>query len=140
MTRGPFLVDTGFLVALVNRADPAHQVCAEVWGRVAGPFISTEGVLVESAWLLRKAPGALEAVVGLLRGVGAVVPPVTSARVDRALALMKRYRDVPMDLVDALLMALAEETNTKQVLSLDRRGFRTYRTVRGTALRMFPQA
>lgn len=57
MKRGPFLLDTGFLVALLNAADPDHQKCAKVWAQIAGPFLSTEGVLVETAQLLRKTRG-----------------------------------------------------------------------------------
>lgn len=40
---------------------------------------------------------------------------------------MAGYEDVPMDLVDALLVALAEEAQVFDVLTLDARGFRTYR-------------
>jgi hypothetical protein len=40
---------------------------------------------------------------------------------------MQTYRNVPMDLVDALLVVSAEELNIARVLSLDRRGFTVYR-------------
>ena len=43
---------------------------------------------------------------------------------------MEQYADVPMDFVDALLVALAEERSIDEVLTLDRRGFDTYR-IRG---------
>jgi uncharacterized protein len=41
--------------------------------------------------------------------------------------LMERYADVPMDLADALLVALAEELGVGSVFTLDRRSFSTYR-------------
>lgn len=40
---------------------------------------------------------------------------------------MAKYRDVPMDFVDALLVCIAEEQSIARVLMLDRRGFGAYR-------------
>lgn len=41
---------------------------------------------------------------------------------------MQRYRDTPMDLADATLVLLAEALSVREILTLDRRGFSTYRT------------
>jgi predicted nucleic acid-binding protein len=41
-------------------------------------------------------------------------------RLDRAAELVRRYRDLPMDLADATLVALAEERSLGTVFSLDR--------------------
>lgn len=127
MKRGPFILDTGFLVALVNAGDPDHQACAELWSRVSGPFITTEGVLVETAHLLRRSRGGYAAAWNVVRAVGTVVVAASRPRLDRAVELMAEYEDVPMDLVEALLVALAEEAQVFDVLTLDARGFRTYR-------------
>jgi predicted nucleic acid-binding protein len=54
----------------------------------------------------------------------------TEPRARRAIALMKKYADVPMDFVDAQLVAVAEEHKVHDVLTLDRRGFLTYRVGR----------
>jgi len=48
---------------------------------------------------------------------------------------MQKYADTPMDFADATLVILADQINTLEVLTLDRRGFSTYRTGRGRALR-----
>ena len=48
-----------------------------------------------------------------------------------ARCLMKKYADTPMDFADATLVLLAEETGQSEILTLDERGFRTYR-YRGT--------
>ena len=45
----------------------------------------------------------------------------------RAAVLMKKYRDLPMDLADASLVILAETIGDGRVLSTDERDFRTYR-------------
>jgi predicted nucleic acid-binding protein len=41
--------------------------------------------------------------------------------------LMEHYAALPMDLADASLVVLAEETGSGQILSTDQRDFRTYR-------------
>jgi predicted nucleic acid-binding protein len=51
---------------------------------------------------------------------------------------MDKYKDVPMDFVDALLVSLAEERGIRDVLTLDRRGFETYRAHGRERFRIFP--
>lgn len=50
---------------------------------------------------------------------------------EAAAALMERYAGTPMDYADASLVLLAEAFDVRCVLTLDRRGFSTYRTRRG---------
>lgn len=57
---------------------------------------------------------------------------------DRAVELIERYANVPMDLVDATLVALAEETGVLDVLTLDHRGFEAYRGMAGKRFRLRP--
>jgi predicted nucleic acid-binding protein len=47
---------------------------------------------------------------------------------EAAAALMERYSDTPMDYADATLVLLADALRLNTVLTLDRRGFATYRT------------
>ena len=49
---------------------------------------------------------------------------------------MKKYRDTPMDFADATLVLLAEQVSVLDMLTLDRRGFLTYRTAGGKAFRL----
>ena len=51
----------------------------------------------------------------------------------RAVARMVRYADTPMDFADATLVLLAETVGSGEILTLDRRGFRTYRWGRNRA-------
>jgi len=124
------LLDTGFVVALVNKADPDHERCAEVWRELRTQLLSVDGVLIEAAHLLRRSPGGAAGVIGLVFGAGTELIASTEQRAHRAVALMKKYADVPMDFVDALLVVIAEERKVHDVLTLDRRGFTTYRAGR----------
>jgi predicted nucleic acid-binding protein len=51
---------------------------------------------------------------------------------------MEKYRDVPMDFVDALLVVTAEERGVRDVLTLDRRGFEAYRAHGRERFRVVP--
>ncbi len=52
---------------------------------------------------------------------------------------MDKYRDVPMDWVDALLVVSAEETGVARVLTLDQRGFLSYRMHGRKPFQLFPR-
>jgi len=124
------LLDTGVIVALVNAADPDHEQCREMWGRLRARLYTVEGVLVEASHVLFRAHGGADAAIGLVLDAGTTLVPPTEARLTRARSLMAKYRDTPMDLVDALLVVTAEDERIDRVLTLDRRGFSAYR-VRG---------
>jgi predicted nucleic acid-binding protein len=49
---------------------------------------------------------------------------------------MARYFDTPMDFADSTLLLLADDLRAYEILTLDRRGFSTYRTPRGKVLRL----
>ena len=50
--------------------------------------------------------------------------------------LMEKYHDTPMDYADGTLVLLAEALNIREVPTLDRRGFSTYRTRQRRGLRL----
>ena len=121
------LLDTGAFVALVDRDEKAHGECVAALESWAGPIATTEAVLTETLYLVgprwRDQRNAFEFV---LRSAFQLVPQ-SAKSLQRAAALMERYRNVPMDFADATLVALGEELETDWVFTLDRRGFSTYR-------------
>ena len=58
------------------------------------------------------------------------------SQVVAAADLMNRYSSTPMDFADATLVLLAETLGTTEILTLDRRGFSTYRTTKGKAFQI----
>jgi predicted nucleic acid-binding protein len=62
-------------------------------------------------------------------GVTCFVTDLSMSAVNRSARLMERYADTPMDLADATLVALAEETGQRKIFSLDS-DFHIYR-IRG---------
>ncbi|MFK8014048.1 MAG: type II toxin-antitoxin system VapC family toxin [Gammaproteobacteria bacterium] len=120
------LLDTGVIVALLDRDERYHLQCVEVVSDIVGPLITCEAAIAEACHLLRRIYGASEAVIENVAN-GVFQTPVRL--VDRATSiqkLIKKYRDVPMDLADACLVDLADQIDTGQILTLDR-DFEIYR-------------
>lgn len=59
-----------------------------------------------------------------------VLLDVTVNDLARIRALMQKYRDLPMDFADAVLVRLGERERISRVFTLDRRGFSVYRPTR----------
>lgn len=124
------LADSGFWIALGNRRDRHHAVAKAALQRHAGEgFITTWPVLTEVSHLLmaRVDPlQALEFMDAIAQGASEVFVPPDDALV-RSAFLMRRYRNLPMDLADASLVILAEELGEGRILSTDQRDFSGYR-------------
>jgi len=125
---GVYLVDTGPLVALLDRSDPAHESVRTAWEPLRGKFITTAAVITESLHFLRDAPGGPDRIAaGVAQGHLSIADTFQPADLHRAAALMDRYADTPMDFADATLVILAERFGSARILTLDVRGFRTFR-------------
>lgn len=122
------LVDAGPLVAMIDRGEPDHQRCVETLSSLAAPMVTTWPALTEAMYLLGSAGGwkAQEALWKLLERGDLQLVPLDDALQSRTRALMTKYRDLPMDLADASLVAAAEVLNLTRVFTLDR-DFRVYR-------------
>ncbi len=53
--------------------------------------------------------------------------PLDAADVPRMRELMRKYRDLPMDLADSGLVRVAEREKISRVFTIDRRDFELYR-------------
>jgi predicted nucleic acid-binding protein len=123
------IADTGFWLALANRHDRHHAKARVALERVREPLVTTWPVLTETCHLLaaRLGPDALFAFMDSAARGAFQVFELTPAHLPAMLALMQKYRTLPMDLADASLVILAEETGSGRILSTDLRDFRTYR-------------
>jgi uncharacterized protein len=124
--RPAFLLDTGPLVALLNRADTHHAWATEQWGRIQPPLLSCEAVLSEACFLLRgRDPGPQAVLEAVRRGAVQIAFRLTD-HVSRVEQLVRKYSRVPMSLADACLVCLAELQPESTVFTIDR-DFRIYR-------------
>jgi uncharacterized protein len=132
------LLDTGVLVALLDRSEKNHERCVAFFKGLKGELLTTEPVLTETLWLLGSSIKAQQTCIDFLIKGGATLVPQSKESLSRASVLMEKYKDVPMDFADATLVSLAEETNAVEILTLDRRGFCTYRIRGKTAFKIWP--
>lgn len=102
------LVDTGALVALLDRADSHHAWAVECFKKLRPPLLTCESVLAESTHLLRDLPRSLDALTRLHREGILRVEFGFEAHAPLVWRLMEKYRDVPMDFADACLVRLSE--------------------------------
>ena len=125
------LVDTGPLVALFDPRDGQHRRCRDVLRDVGASLLTTVPVLVETFHMLTPdSPGA-QRLRDFLRQRGLRVWFLDEPAMGRALDLMDRYADHPMDLADASLVVAAEVLDIRRIFTLDRGDFSTYRVSRG---------
>ncbi len=118
------LVDTGPLLALVNRRDRHYEWVRTLLAGYTGRLFTCEAVLSE-AWFL--AQSRLAPPTTLLDLLDRLPLEVVPAWPPRVLALLRKYADRPMDVADACLVALAEEKEGRVVLTIDREDFSLYR-------------
>lgn len=122
----PVLLDTGPIVAMLDRSERRHRECADLAVKLEAPLITCEAVIAEACFLLRGVKGAAEAVLeNVERGVF-IVPYHVSGRAGKLARLLKKYADQPMDFADACLVDMASELGTGQIMTLDS-DFQIYR-------------
>ena len=122
----PVLVDSGFIVALLDRQDKRHAVCRAAIQDLSRPFVTCEAVISESCYLLRNLPGAAESILdNVVSGVFQLPFQLASAASD-VRRIFHKYRDREIDLADACLIHLANSFGTGEILTLDR-DFAVYR-------------
>jgi len=133
----PVLLDTGVIVALLDRSETLHRNCAEAVQEIEAPLITCEAVVAESCYLLRKVPGASETVIENVAAGIFQIPFQLSQEAAGVKQILRKYRDRQIDLADACLIRLADEFGTADILTLDR-DFAIYRWGRNKAFRMVP--
>jgi len=133
------LLDTGVYVAFLDRSEKNHEHCVAFFKGFKGTLFTTEPVLTETLYLLGPSIKAQRSCLDFILKGGATLVPQSKESLSRASALMEKYKDVPMDFADATLVALAEETDAVEILTLDRRGFGTYRIRGNKAFVIWPE-
>ncbi|TWT90967.1 Ribonuclease VapC26 [Pseudobythopirellula maris] len=129
------LLDTGVIVALLDRREEHHRQCNELVMSTEALMITCEAVITEACFLLRRVPGAADDVLDNVERGEFQIPAQLTPRVKSVRRLMKKYADTPMDFADACLVDLANEAGTGRILTLDR-DFQVYRWGRNRAFEL----
>ena len=115
------LTDAGPLVELVDQAQPLNSRCRAALEALPSPMVTTWPAFAEAMYLLGRIGGwplqrnlwqyVVEEVL--------VFYSLTTFDQLRMKALMEQYRDRPMDMADASLVAAAEATGEKRIFTID---------------------
>jgi predicted nucleic acid-binding protein len=123
---GTVLVDTGPLVAALRQRDKHHAWARAHFEAASQPFVSCEAVISESLFLLERAGGGKEALLGLLERGIIVIRYSFDGETKETTRLIRRYADTPMSFADACLVRMAETRDDAAVFTTDS-DFRHYR-------------
>ncbi len=127
------LVDAGPLTALLNPNDEWHSRARATIQHLPAPLITSEPVLTEVSYLLRRDDCDADELFALAeKDIIRVGIRFEKERIPLR-ELMARYRDIPMSLADATLVRLSELHRDCQVFTFDKH-FRIYRRHRNKVI------
>jgi predicted nucleic acid-binding protein len=115
----PAIVDTGPLVAFLDRADRHHRWVADRLEELGPPLLVCEPVLAEAMYLLARFSRAQDALFELLENGALRIAFRIEEHVSALRKLHHKYRDRPMSLADACIVRMAEIHERHAVLTLD---------------------
>jgi len=115
------LIDTGPLVALIDKADPTHQRCAAIFQLFSAAPVTTWPCLTEAFYLIGRLCGwhGQQRLLALLARMAVRIQAPNEDGISRIGELMEQYKDTPMDFADASLVVLSEITGMKHIFTLD---------------------
>ena len=127
--KGAVLLDTGPLVAYLDKSDQHHDWAIEQFSSLSSPFFLPEAVLSETSFLLADVPQAVAKVGNWLQRGILILSPIGAAAQTAVFELMQKYRKVPMSYADACMVWLAGAHAGSRVFTVDS-DFQIYRLER----------
>jgi uncharacterized protein len=117
---GTALIDTNFIVALLDTNDPEHANCVQATRTsVASTVVTTWPVITETMYFLHKKIGLAgqEGLYNTLANGSITVAPTPN--INLIWQYMAKYADLPLDFADASLAALAVASGIKHIFTMD---------------------
>lgn len=133
------LIDTGFLLAVLDEKDFQHRACTTALEAEIAPYLP-EAVLPELAYLVLRDLG-YRVWITFLNSIAEGELPLLSTElqdIKRAAEILEKYSDSKIDYVDAVIMAIAERLKIKRILTVDRRDFTLFRPRHCDAFEIIP--
>lgn len=123
---------------MLDASDPDHERCANLIQQSSESRVVPVCVLVETEYLLRPWPAAFAALLAEFETGGLSLLDLPALWLQRAGELIYRYRDLPLGLVDATVVAAAEMLDEVTIATLDRRHFTVVRPAHTDSLTLLP--
>jgi predicted nucleic acid-binding protein len=132
------LIDTGAILALLDRSDRWHDSCVDAFHQLRLPLLTSEAVLTELFHLVGDTRSEMEAAWRFVRSGALVLGTIEDAELQHVHGLMSRYWDRPMDFADGTLVYLAKREFLSVILTVDHADFATYRIEGKRQFRVLP--
>jgi predicted nucleic acid-binding protein len=132
------IIDSGPLVSLLDVTDPDHERTVALLQGAREPRVVPTYVLVEVEYLLRAWPQAFQALLSQFAEGRLNLLELPLHWLLRAGELLDSYRDLPLGLVDATVVAATEMLNEPKLATLDHRHFSVVRPAHVAALTLLP--
>lgn len=120
------ILDTGPLVAFLNKSDYYHQWAITQFSLLNPPFLTCESVISEVSFLLRNTENGIQNIFQLLERELIKIPFQLEPEISAISRLMKKYNNIPMSLADACLVRMSEQISDSVICTLDG-DFKIYR-------------
>lgn len=132
------LIDTGAILALLDRTDRWHRVCVDTFQQLRLPLVTSEAVLTELFHLVGDTRREVETAWEFLRSGAIRLAIIEDSELPEVQSLMSRYWDRPMDFADATLVYLARREGLSTAFTVDQADFNTYRIEGRKRFRVLP--
>lgn len=132
------LIDTGAILALIDKSDDWHNICTSVFIGLPLPLLTSEAVLTELFHMAGENRAKKQSAWKLLRTGVIVLATIEHSELPHIEALMSRYSDRPMDFADATLVYLAQRESLEAIFTVDQTDFSIYRIGRKRSFRIIP--
>jgi predicted nucleic acid-binding protein len=129
------LLDTGPLVAYLDKRDQYHRWATQKYGHLSPPFTTCEAVISEVVFLLQRNHHPLQAFFEIIKRGDLLVKPVFHKNEDqrKIMETISNYSNLPADFADACLVRMGERERGARIFTLDS-DFTIYRTSEGNPL------
>ena len=134
------ILDTSGLLAALDRSQRHHSAAAAALREAGGPRLLSPFVLAELDYLLSTRVSTRVARAWLAEAASGAyqLEPFSTVDILTAGAILDRYPDLGLGLVDASLVVLAERHGCSDLLTLDERHFRAVAGPGGRPFRLLP--
>lgn len=134
------LIDTGALLALLDRTDRWHAACVAAFRQLRLPLVTSEAVLTELFHLVGDGRHEMETAWKFIRSGAIRLAIIEDQELPEIQTVMSRYWDRPMDFADATLVYLARREGLSTIFTVDHADFNTYRIEGRKRFRVLPAA
>jgi uncharacterized protein len=131
------LIDTGAILALLDRNDRWHIPCRDAFQTVRLPLLTSTAALTELFHLVGDRKREVGVAWKFVRSGAIQVASIDEEDLPALDELMARYSDRPMDFADATLVHLAHRELLDIILTVDN-DFETYRIGARKRFRVLP--